>query len=133
MTKIDAGEFNRRSPKITRDMLEQDVAILTIVNAAVVTVNEGTDTERKSIILSFEETGEHVFWPTATEVGILIEKFGDDTDDWQGEKMPLEKVSREFGGKTHDKLGIPAAEQWDDYLKPKKSSVKAAPVKGKKK
>lgn len=121
--KINKGDFSGKRPKLEQDHLEDDVAILTVASAEVVTVPEtATEAERKSVVLSFEETGELVFWPTNKEVGQLIDRLGDDTDSWVGRKVPIEKVTRTYMGKSFAKVGVVGDDEWDVYMKPAKAA-----------
>ena len=121
--KINKGDFSGKRPKLEQDHLEDDVAILTVASVEVVTVPEtATEAERKSVVLSFEETGELVFWPTNKEVGQLIDRLGDDTDSWVGRKVPIEKVTRTYMGKSFAKVGVVGDDEWDVYMKPAKAA-----------
>ena len=126
--KVNIKDFGNKRPKLEQEHLEDDVAILTITEAEVLTVDAGGDEERQSIVLAFKETGDYVLWPNATEIRTLIEKLGDDTDEWTGQRVPVEKVTRSYRGKKFDKVGVVDAAEWDQYLGKKKVSA----VKGKK-
>lgn len=114
--RINKGDFSNRRPKLEQEHLTDDVAILTIAEADVLTVEE-----RQAIVLSFEETGDHVLWPNGTEVNILIDFIGDDTDEWIGKRVAVEKVTRTYKGQAFDKVAI--AEDQAAYVKPKKSAA----------
>jgi len=128
MAKINKGDFTSKRPVLTQDDLEEQVAVLTISNAEVIDVpdDEAEGGTRKSIVLSFEEAGEKVLWPSSGDITTIIDKLGDDTDEWVGTKLPVEKVTRKFKGVGYKKVGVLSAEEWDTYIKPKRTPLKVA-------
>jgi hypothetical protein len=46
----------------------------------------------------------------------LVEKFGDDTDDWVGEKIPLVRTTESVGGKDNTVYQIPPIAEWPKLL-----------------
>ena len=126
MAKVNKSQFTSKHPKLEQDDLEKDAAVLTIESADVITVedDEQESGERTSIVLSFKETEDKVMWPNPSEIGVLIDKLGDDTDKWVGKQVPVEKVTRKFKGRSYPKIGIVEADEWDGYLGKKGKSGK---------
>jgi len=81
-----------------------------------------------------------VLWLNKTQVGYLIEGMqSDDSDDWKGKKVPIEKVTNTYNGRKFDKVAIAAPERWEEYFDAagigtaKKRKPRAAAVRGKRK
>ena len=123
MSKVNLKDYGTKSEKITIEDLEQDVAILTLDTVDEVDVDdeESATGKRRSMVLSFVELAGKVLWPNRTQIATLIAKLGDDSDNWIGAKVPVEKARVPFKGKMFDKVRIVAAPEWDQYLKPSKS------------
>lgn len=130
MAKVDASEFGKSRPKLLPDDLEGDVAILTIAKFETVDLqdDEAEDGKRRSATLSFEETGDKVLWLNKTQIDALVERLGDESDDWTGKKVPVEKVVNTFGKNKYPKVVVVGdPDEWDTYL----NGGKKKPVKGK--
>jgi hypothetical protein len=68
-------------------------------------------------VLSFKE-----FADTELRVGKrgtdrLCEKFGDETDDWIGETIPLVKAREDVGSNSYIVYQVPPVEEWAELLK----------------
>lgn len=115
MGKIDSNEYGSAAPKLTpEDIDEAAIATITAVNR-IETDDKSTKTgKRKAINLEFQETGDKVLWLNKGMIDTLIEKLGDDTDDWVGKQVPIESFTAVFKGQKFPKVGIMAAEEWDN-------------------
>jgi hypothetical protein len=118
---VDPNAFGSSSDKITQEDLEQDVAILTVAQYDEMDVDDGdTGGTRRAACLKFTETGEKVLWLNKTAIKTLVERLGNDPDAWTGQKVPVEKVTKQFRGQKFPKVDIVPMEEWDDYLKPRR-------------
>lgn len=128
MGRISADDFGSSTPKLTPDDLEADVAILTVADFETVDVDDDNAEggKRKSATLTFEETDDRVLWLNKGMVEALIERLGDNTDKWKGQKVPVEKYTARFRGKSYPKVRVMMAEEWDDVLTPSRSKGKTA-------
>lgn len=136
MGKVNASDFGSSTPKITPDDLEGDAAVLTVTGFEKVEVDDD-DAEggkRNAATLTFEETEDRVLWLNKGMIEALIERLGDDSDEWVGAKVPVEKYVARYRGQKYDKVRVMPAEEWDRAFKeagvrvPSKKSA-PAPVK----
>ncbi len=59
-----------------------------------------------------------MFWLNVTSLDAIIERYGEETDDWKGERVPLEKVTT-MNPKTHrrvEKYWVPGGKAWDEVM-----------------
>lgn len=126
MAKLNLKDYNTKTPTIAPEDLEEDVAILTIdkVNEVNVEDEDAVGGTRKALVMSFNEIEDRSMWPNRTAIATLIAKLGDDTDEWMGQQVPVEKVRVTYKGRTYDKVQVVPAGQWDEYLKPKSAKGK---------
>lgn len=111
--RVKKEKYGNAKPKIEQEDLQGgDAAVFTIeaVEEQKVTDDGG---ERVSLTLITEELGEKLQWLNQTQIGYLLDKFGDDTDDWIGQKVPLVKTTSGYGGKTFKKVWVAAPAEWD--------------------
>lgn len=122
MGKVNSDRYGSKRPKLERDDLDGDVGVLTIAgfDEAKISDEEG---ERVTPFIWFEEMGEKVHYLNKTQVDYLIERLGDDSDDWVGQKVPIEKHTATYAGKQHKKLWVSPPEKWDEYLGVKRGRV----------
>jgi hypothetical protein len=77
---------------------------LTIKNAEVKKLGQGEEARNK-IVLSFDETEKQLAL-NSTNSKIISEEFGDDTDEWTGNKISLMVVKKNFAGKLVDGIQV---------------------------
>lgn len=119
--RLDLNEFGSKRPVLEQDDLEGgDVAILTVASVEKHTFEDDEGTEKRRMAITFEETGEKVLFCGKTDLTPIVERLGDAPEDWRGEKIVVEKVKRLFRGKSFAKVGVAPAEEWDQYLTPKR-------------
>lgn len=120
MAKVNADKYGTRSDKLTVDDLEGDAAVLTVDSFGEKTFTDiagTTRTQKVTPFLTFRETGDKVLWLNSTQVGYLIERLGDDTDDWMGKPIPVERHEyKSFNGEEGVNLWVSPPERWDDLL-----------------
>lgn len=116
MGKVDPNSIGKGgAARITQDDLEEDMAILTVTRYEERKF-KGAEGPETRAALYFEETGELALRLNKTQVGYLVERLGEESDAWVGEKVPIEKTQSEFpmdSGKMHDVVWVCAPEQWD--------------------
>lgn len=126
--KRDASDYGTSRPKITQEDFDGDFIVLTSAEVEEITVDddEQESGKRKSLVMTFEETGDKVIWLNVGQVTALIERFGDDDEAWKGQKIPVEKHTATFRGKKFDKVRIMASEEWDQAFEEAGINVKGA-------
>lgn len=136
MGKVNADKFGSAAPKLTPDDIEEG-AILTITafEEADIDDEEKEDGTRHSAHLQFTETGDKVLWLNKSMIEALIEQLGDETDDWMGQKIPVESYTAKFRGRDFKKVGVMPADKWDAAFKAagQKRTPRKATASGKKK
>jgi hypothetical protein len=116
MGKIRKEDFSKRRPKLTVDDLDGGDAIALVI-ASVEEINvDDDDGKRKSLVLTFEESGEKVYYPNATSLGFILDAYGDESDDWVGKPLPLMRHAGTFRGERYENLQVAAPESWDEVI-----------------
>lgn len=137
MSKVNPDAYGTTRPKIEPADLEDDVAILVIVAFEEVEVDDPTTESgrRMSGFLTFQQTGDKVCWLNKTAIVALIHYYGDNSDEWEGQECPVEKVKGTAFGKSYHKVNVVPQDAWPEYIpaleprrkpKPKVRKVKAA-------
>lgn len=108
------GKINPKDYKQASDIVGPD----DIEDAAILTISEFSDGEREDkkgrwALVKYEETGDKIMWLNDAALETLVEKLGDETDNWVGEKIPVETYDTRKG----EKVRIMAAEEWDAAFK----------------
>lgn len=123
--KINPDSYGSSTPKIRQEDLEEDVAVVTIASfdEAMVDDDDAPEGKRRSAYLTFAETGDKVLWLNKTQIVSLVEKLGDNVDNWIGEQVPIRKHTSTFGSKKYPKVIVCPAEEWDEYLGGRRKKV----------
>ena len=118
MSRVNPDAHGTARPKIEPDDLEEDVAVLTIAEYSEMEVDDaGTDSgKRLSACLIFQETGEKVCWLNKTAISALVHYYGDESDAWEGQPCPVEKVQGVAFGKSYSKVGVVPMDAWPEYI-----------------
>ena len=132
--KVREEQLGNSKPKLSvEDLGGGDFVCLQVASYEEVSV-DGDEGKRLVPVLTFQETGDKTLWLNKTQVGYLVTRLGDESDDWMGQYVPVEQVTKDFGGKRFAKLWIMAPEEWDEALvefgvaKPKAKKTVAAGV-----
>ncbi len=127
MPKINPADFGQSRPKLEQDDFNGTFTVLTVagVEEVNVTDDEAEDGKRRSLVMTFQETGDKSLWLNVTAIKTLCERLGDNTDKWVGQSVPVEKHTAEFRGKKFPKVRVALAEEWDDMLKQAKKARSA--------
>ena len=131
--KVNPNEYSRNRPTLNVEDLEDEAAVLTCSAVEEVDLpdSDAPGGVRKSLLLKFEESEDKALWLNKTQIDYLIERLGDDSDDWIGQHIPVEKHETTFRGKTHHKVWVSPPESWDEMLEaagvtpPRKAKSKA--------
>lgn len=112
------------APKVTQADLEEDVAILLIAgyDEDEIPDQDSEDGKRFVAFITFQELGDKRLYLNKTAATTLIERYGQDADQWAGNPCPVEKVVRKFGKQKYEKVDIVPDEEWDEYIEPPKRS-----------
>lgn len=114
MGKINRDDYQNRSDVLSADDIEE---------AAMLTITEFQDGDRKDdkgkwALLKFEET-DKVMFLNESAIDALVEHYGDDTDNWIGEKLPVEQ----YDTKNGKRVRVMAAEEWEGAFKQNKMKL----------
>lgn len=114
--RIQQEKYGNSKPKIEQDDLEGgDAAVFTVAAIEEQKVKDD-DGERLSLILITEELGDKVLWLNVTQIRYLVERLGEESDRWIGQKVPLVKTTTHYAGKAFKKVWVAAPEEWDAIL-----------------
>ncbi len=123
MGKVDTSRFSSAAPKLTPDDIEE-AAILTVSAYDEIEVDTdekdpatGKPVKRLSATLLFEEMGDKVLWLNKGMVEALVEQLGSESDDWVGQRVPVEAYTAVFKNKKFAKVRVMASEEWDKAFK----------------
>jgi hypothetical protein len=121
MTKITREEFGAGRPKLSPEDLDRPSMVLVIAAAEPIHVedDDAPDGKRKVLVLRFEETGEKAMYLNKGMIDALLGQFGPETDDWIGQRVPVQRHTAVFRGAHYPKVRIPPLEEWADLLGPK--------------
>lgn len=140
MAKVRSDKYKNARPKLeVSDLEDGDFLVLTVAAFGEQQFTDWGSGNRTKItpFLEFEETGEKVLWLTPVQVDYLVEVYGDDTDDWLGQPVCVERHAYTFQGQAGENLWVAAPERWPEMLRAAKVAVpvnlraKAAPEKKK--
>ena len=130
MGKVDLNRYGGLAgAKMVPEDLDEDIAILTISE-----FGEQKNPEGISPVLRFQEAPDRLLYINRTQVEFLVKKLGDDSDNWIGRKIPVEKKEVEYNGKMFLKVYVMEPQDWDKTLRaatapaPGKVSTTAPPA-----
>ncbi len=127
MTKVSGKERGQR-PKLDKAALHNAAsAVVRIKEAGAFDGRDG-----RVFWISTEEPADHIMFLSGSDLRAITERFGDESDEWAGQLVPLEFVRRAYGGRTYEKYAVPPPDEWDGLLNPK-PKAKAKPKARKKK
>lgn len=127
MTKINLSDYSSGRPKLTPEDLDGDTAILTVESTESVTVGEESSPkdQQEKLLLLFEEFEDRPLWLNVTQIRTLVDRLGDDDENWKGEKVPVESHVALYRGQEYPKVRVVPTERWDAALKPPSRSRSA--------
>lgn len=117
--KVSANDFGKSRPKLEPSDLLEEAAILLLATAEPLEIDddEADSGKRHSLAVTFEETGEKTLWLNKTQVEAMVAYYGDDTDNWVGKPVPVEKAKVKFANDTYHKVRICAEDDWADVFR----------------
>lgn len=115
MARVKPDDYGKSRPKVEWDDMEDEVSLVVIA-----TVETGEDDRddppRPFVLLTFEETGDSVLFLSKTQIEYLIEGLDtDESDDWVGKQIPIERVKKQYGKKTFKKVWVAPPKDWAGY------------------
>jgi len=122
-------------PKIEQKDIEGgDAVVVTIAEVEEEKV-KGDKGDKLLLVLVVEEFPDKVHRLNKTQLAYMVEKLGDETNEWIGQKIPLVKTTQEFGSgsrvKDFDVVWVAAPDEWDTILKAGGSKAPATRKRGK--
>lgn len=114
MAKIqrNASGFTRdRKPALLPEHVNGDATVVTIAE-----VNTPKVGGVQKVVIVYEEYPHHSYWLNATMTDYMVAVLGDDTDEWKGERVPLEKIMVEnpTTGEPVERLYVMPPREWPD-------------------
>lgn len=92
-------------------------ADLVVVTVSGVTFKASQFRKTEQPVLTFKEFPEHEFRLGKRGTDRMCERFGDETNDWVGERIPLVKGREEVGSNSYVVYQVPPVEEWKALLK----------------
>lgn len=116
---VNSDSYNPNRAKVEPSDLEGTAALLVIVNADEIDINDPSRVEgfRKAVVLQFEEPAGKALWPNATMTQTLIQMLGNDLDEWTGKIVPVEARNVRFGRDTYYKVCVIESREWEAAFK----------------
>ncbi len=118
MGKVQTTDYGGpQAPAFTPELLSgADATVITVAEC-----RSGVKVQdRLAYGIVSEEYPDHIWWANKTSLDRIIERLGDDDDEWIGEAIPLVKVRTQDpsrGGATVVKYWAAGEDDWDDILK----------------
>lgn len=123
MAKVPPSARQAGKPQLRPDVTGG--AELVVVTIAAIGFRASQYAEKgQQPVLSFEEFPEHELRLGKRGTDRMCEKFGDETDDWLGQTIPLVKNREEVGNKTFIVYQLPPVEEWPALLKTAKARTR---------
>ncbi len=79
--------------------------------------------------ISSQTPPDHILFLNGSDLREVVEKLGDETDEWLGKLVVLELVERTYEGRKFPKYAVAPAAEWNDVLRP----LEAPPASAKRK
>lgn len=113
--RVNAADYGQSRPKLGVEQLDGADSMVLIVSAV---DPEVIFEERKRCVLTFAEFPELAYWVNVTGLKALIERLGDDVDNWIGKKVPLirARTNNPQTKQSTTVLWVAPAEEWDEVL-----------------
>ena len=127
--KANAKDYRRSRERLTLEDLGGEETMAVTCTSVEEVVFDDNGRPRKVLVMNFEEFTDKSHWLNETQVKYLCEALGDETDEWVGEKIAIERHSGKFRGEEYEKVWIAAPERWLSILPPMKPKAKGKPAK----
>lgn len=118
MSKVNQDDYGTARPKVLPEDFEGTYTVLMIASYEEGEVDdpEAASGKRHTGMVSFEETGDKVIYLNKTAVTALCHFYGDESDDWLGQPVPVEEIKGTFGKVPYHKVRIMPQEKWGEYI-----------------
>lgn len=125
MTQVK-GAYQPRS-KLTAESLDRLARVVVrVLSAGSFDKPSGRNETRVCYWLSTREPPDYILFLTSGDLREMVERLGDETDDWLGKRVVLELVNRSYQGRPYEKYAVAPATEWDDVLRPLKAPPPSA-------
>jgi hypothetical protein len=119
VAKVNPKALGSGRPKVEQGDFEGDFTIATIVKVEDGEIEDESRPggKRPTKLLQFQEFGDKVIYLNVSQAQAMVDQLGDDDEAWVGQQIPVEKYTGTFGTKKFAKVGVMAAEEWDEAFK----------------
>lgn len=124
MAKVKLSHYGTKREKLAPEHLNADIEVLTLETVDEVEVDDPAASSgvRLAMVVSFAEHPDKALWPNRTQIGTLVERLGDETDNWIGAQVVVQRGNVSFKSQSFYKVFVAPTELWDAALKPAKRS-----------
>ncbi len=117
MTQVAGRSYGQR-PKLTPESLDRMARVaVRILDSGDFTKGEGSR-QRFVFWISTHTPPDHIMFLNGADLREVVERLGDETDNWRGKTVVLELVNRTYNGRAYEKYVVAPAAEWDDVLRP---------------
>lgn len=111
--KLDMSRYGGMAgTKLTVDDLEADATVVTVAE-----FGEERNPDGYTPVLKFREVPEKKLYLNRTQLEYIVRRLGDDTDNWTGKRIPLEKKVVPYEGDRFPKVYVMEPDKWDDAIR----------------
>lgn len=115
MAKVSQSQRSAGAPQLKPAAVgNADLIVVTIKGVA---FKSSQFRKEEQPVLTFEEYPEHEYRLNKRGTDRVCEKYGDETDEWIGETLPLLKAREEVGSQVHVVFQVPPLEEWKDLFR----------------
>ena len=116
MTQVQGRQYGKR-PKLTPESLDRMARVaVRVLDAGAFEKTDGPGTF--VFWISTHTPPDHILFLNGADLREVVERLGDESDDWRGKTVVLELVNRTYNGKPYEKYVVAPAVEWDDVLRP---------------
>lgn len=84
--------------------------------------------KRSAVVVNFAEYGDNGWFPSRAALKIIIKVLGDETDEWEGHAIPLQRIKTpdQTTGEIREKFHPMNIDVWDQAVKAYNSQLREA-------
>ena len=117
MTQVAGRQYGKR-PKLTPASLDRMARVaVRVLDAGAFEKGEGSR-QRFVFWISTHTPPDHILFLNGADLREVVERLGDESDNWRGKTVVLELVNRTYDGRPYEKYVVAPAVEWDDVLRP---------------
>ena len=122
--KVKQEERNTGRPQLTPERVGgADVFVGTV--ATVEKAKSRFEERGEQYVVTFKEAPEFDYRINRTGLNTICTEIGDDTDEWEGEKVPLVKTRTSVGGNQRVVFQVAPGDEWPTLLRKGKAKASA--------